>query len=101
MKIAKANGIEEKRIAEALAQRFPAKSITVRRYNSASIRARVIHPLFDGKPIVEREALVDPLIANLPKNIQAQITILLLLSPKETKESLMNLEFDEPSPTLL
>ena len=69
------------------------------RYNSASIRIRIIDEQFKGKSLVEREELVLPLIHKLAPQIQEDITVLLLLAPEETSASLMNAEFEEPTPS--
>jgi stress-induced morphogen len=87
------------RIEKALAGEFP--KVSAYRYNPASIRVRVIDDRFKGMNRLERERLVRPLIHALPEEIQADITILLLLAPDELSESLMNLEFEHPSPSLL
>jgi stress-induced morphogen len=76
------------------------------RYNSASIRVRVVDPRFEGKSDEKRDAMVEPLIKKLPKNTQADIINLLTLTPEEASEafnrkSLLNLEFDDPSPSRL
>jgi len=76
-------------------------------YNSASIRVRVIDPRFVGKSIEERDAMVAPLLDRLPDDLQAQIMLLLTLTPEEAapgvfhRRSLINLEFEDPSPSLL
>jgi hypothetical protein len=64
--------------------------------NSRSIRARVIDPRFEGKSFTERERLVLPYLASLPIDVQADVTMLLLLTPDEVGESLVNLEFEQP-----
>jgi stress-induced morphogen len=71
------------------------------RCNPASIRVRVVTDRFEGKSRGEREDLVLPYIHQLPEDTQADIMILLLLTPNEINESLMNLEFEKPSPSLL
>jgi hypothetical protein len=73
------------------------------RYNSASIRVRVIDPRFEGKSHEKRDAMVEPLIDKLPKELQSQIINLLTLTPDEanSKQSLANLEFEDPSPSTL
>ncbi len=43
------------------------------RYNSASIRLRAIDPRFDGLPLEERYALVEPVLEQLPERTQADI----------------------------
>lgn len=69
------------------------------RYNSASIRVRLVHKSFKGKSRAEREDLVLPLIHSLPEETQADIMILLLLAPDELDRSLMNMEFENPTPS--
>lgn len=75
------------------------------RFNSASIRMRVIDERFEGKSIAEREAMVWPLLKRLPKKTRDDILVLLTLAPSElttfNSQSLMNLEFDKPQPSLL
>ncbi|HEX4132539.1 MAG TPA: hypothetical protein VHZ24_21080 [Pirellulales bacterium] len=67
-------------------------------YNSVSIRARVIDETFAGKSMDERDAMVKPL---LPDDVDDNMTVLLLLSPDEIAESLMNQEFESPRPSRL
>lgn len=86
-------------IDRALAGGFP--NVSVYRYNPASIRIRVIDDRFKGMNRVERERWVRPLIRALPEDVQSDITILLLLAPEETSSSLMNIEFENPSPSML
>ena|SRR5437867_3664366 len=71
------------------------------RYNPASVRVRVVSDRFKGKSRSEREEMVLPLIHQLPENTQADIMILLLLTPEELDRSLMNMEFENPSPSVL
>jgi hypothetical protein len=71
--------------------------ITVFRYNSASLRVRIIDERFAGLSLDEREDLVWPLLQSLPNRVRDDIKILLLLAPDETTGSLMNLEFEKPS----
>ena len=76
----------------------------VYRYNSASIRVRIVDERFKGKSASERDAMVEPHLARLPEDTQADITMLLLLAPGEAEgspRSLLNLEFEHPSPSLL
>lgn len=76
------------------------------RYNSASIRVRVIDSRFEGKSTEKRDAMVEPLLKQLPKSTQADIINLLTLTPEETsdslnRKSLLNLEFEDPSRSML
>jgi hypothetical protein len=75
------------------------------RFNSASIRVRVIDDQFEGKSIDEREKMVLPLFRKLPKKTQDDILLLLKLAPSELgtigRETLMNHEFEQPVPSQL
>lgn len=101
MKATKSRVTDEERILKTLSEQFSPKSITVHRHNWASIHVRVIDRRFGGKSIVQREAMVDALLDKLPEDIQAELTILLLLSPKEAKESPLNREFGAAAATVL
>jgi len=91
--------VETTQIEDALKSHFPGTSAY--RYNSASIRVRVVDERFAGKSMAEREDMLLPLVHQLPDDIQADITLLLLLTPDEAPDSLMNLEFLDPSPSML
>jgi acid stress-induced BolA-like protein IbaG/YrbA len=78
------------------------------RYNSASIRVRVVDERFEGVSREKRDEMVEPHLAALPESTQADIVTLLTFAPSEVepgakalKESLLNLEFDDPSPSML
>jgi stress-induced morphogen len=71
------------------------------RYSPVSIRVRIVDPRFKGKNRSEREKMVLPLIRSLPDETQEDLTILLLLAPDELEDSLMNREYEQPSPSLL
>ena len=71
------------------------------RYNSASIRVRVVDPRFEGKSSEERDAMVEPHLNRLPESIQADIMNLLTIAPSElsgsSRKQFANLEFEDPS----
>jgi len=94
---------ESREVERVLRTVFP--STDAYRYNSASIRVRVIDPRFQGKSTEERDAMVEPLIEQLPEEIQADIMNLLTLVPDEADQSLRmrvrNAEFEDPSPSTL
>jgi stress-induced morphogen len=95
---------DETRTVEAMLKKaFP--KTDAYRYNSASVRVRIIDPRFEGKSTEERDAMVEPLLEQLPEGIQADIMNLLTLYPDETSKSFKaffaNSEFEEPSPSLL
>jgi|SRR6516162_6432495 hypothetical protein len=96
---------ETDRIEEVLGRHFtqhpPDYPPTAYRYNSASIRVRVVDESFRGKSRSEREKMALPVVRTLPEETQEDITILLLLSPEDLERSPMNLEFEAPSPSLL
>jgi hypothetical protein len=75
--------------------------IVLYRQNSISIRIRVIDPSFDGMEKSERHTRIWKYLEKLPEGVQSDISMLFLLTPEETKRSLANLEFDDPSPSLI
>jgi hypothetical protein len=87
------------RILEVLRSTYGSKHakaiIHVYRYNSASIRIRIIDPDLTGKDLVEREETVWPILQALPGEILSEITVLLLITPKERKSSFMSMDFDD------
>jgi hypothetical protein len=95
---------ETRLIERELKKAFPsADSIAAYRYNSVSIRIRILDSVYKDKNRVEREAMVLPAIRALEQKIQDDITVLLLLTPAEhrRKESMLDLEFDDPMPSKL
>jgi hypothetical protein len=96
---------ETDRIEEVLGRHFtqhpPGYPPTAYRYNSASIRVRVVDESFRGKSRSEREKMALPVVRTLPEETQEDVTILLLLAPEDLERSPMNLEFEAPSPSLL
>lgn len=78
------------------------------RYNSASIRVRVIDSRFEGLSREKRDAMVEPYLDTLPAETQRDIVTLFTLTPSELsrtpatfREFLLNSEFDDPSPSML
>jgi stress-induced morphogen len=94
---------ESRRVERLLRRKFP--NTDAYRYNSASLRVRVIDDRFKGMSNEERDSMVEPLLKKLPKKTQDDIMNLITLSPDEaahfSSNSLMNLEFEEPSPSML
>ena len=58
---------ETRRVEEILREEFP--NTDAYRYNSASIRVRVIDHRFEGKSTEERDAMVEPILEKLPEAI--------------------------------
>lgn len=90
---------ETQHIEKVIRKAFP--DVRAYRYNSASIRVRILDEKFANKTRVERERMLRPLLAQLPEETQSDITVLLLLAPHETSTSMMNLEFESPTPSRL
>jgi stress-induced morphogen len=93
---------ETARIVRLLEAHFPhhpaAYPAAAYRYNSASIRVRVVDDSFRGLDLLDREEKVRPLLRKLPQGTRSDITILLLLTPEEVEDSWGNREFENPSP---
>jgi len=78
------------------------------RYNSASIRVRVIDSQFEGLSREKRDGLVEQYLGTLPIETQRDIVTLFTFSPSEVnhtpatlREFLLNTEFEDPSPSML
>jgi hypothetical protein len=84
-------------VRNALLPRFPNGKVDVYRYNPACIRVRVVDEKFRRRSRFGRERMVEPILAKLPKEVQSEITVLLLLPPEELGKSMMNLEFEHPA----
>ena len=65
------------------------------------LRVRVTDERFQGMSRLERMELVEKEIAKLPDELQASITMLVVVTPEERKTSLLSLEFDDPSRVML
>jgi hypothetical protein len=66
-----------------------------------SVRVRIIDPSFDGKTKPERNDIVWNYLTELSDDEQSDISMLLLLTPSETKHSFANFEFEDPVPSKL
>ncbi len=78
------------------------------RYNSASIRLRVIDSRFEGMSREKRDAMVEEQLDKLPPETQRDIVTLFTFAPSELlrtattfREFMQNTEFENPSPTVL
>lgn len=99
---------DETRAVEELLRAAGFERVDAYRYNSASIRLRVVDARFEGLPVEERDAMVEPYLEHLPERTQADIISLFTFAPSELeqtpktlKEFLLNAEFDDPSPSML
>ncbi|HEX4129079.1 MAG TPA: hypothetical protein VHZ24_03485 [Pirellulales bacterium] len=94
---------ESRAVEAALRQHF--RNVDAYRYNSASLRLRIVDPAFKGLSHDERDARVEPFLSKLDERTQADIMNLVLLYPGEEAESfrahLFNEEFEHPSRSML
>jgi hypothetical protein len=97
---------ETRSVEDALRKRF--RQVDSYRYNSASIRVRVIDPGFTGMSRDERERGVEEEIAKLPEDIQRDIVTVFCFTPEELRQTpktfrefTLNTEFEDPSPSTL
>jgi hypothetical protein len=79
----------------------PRSKIDAYRYNSASIRIRIIDPDFQKMDRAIRHDLIWELLEGLTEDTASQVTLLLLLTPSEVKRSLANMDFEDPIPSNL
>jgi hypothetical protein len=93
--------VETRKIEELFRAVFP--KTDAYRYNSASIRVRIIDDRFEGRAIAEREAMVWPLLRKLPRKTRDDILLLLTLAPSErttfNSQTMMNRVFEQPLPS--
>ena len=88
-------------VLEEYEKGHPHADIEAYRQNSVSVRIRIIDPDFQHMDRVERDDAVWEILEQLPPEDQSQITLLLLLTPDETKDSFANFEFENPGPSRL
>src|SRR6266446_2706696 len=98
---------DETRQVEAVLKRAGFEQVAAYRYNSASIRVRVIDGRFEGMPREKRDGMVEPYLEQLPERTQADIVTLFSFAPSELrepaktlKEYMLNTEFEDPSPSM-
>jgi hypothetical protein len=99
---------DESRMVEDNLHRAGFDRVDAYRYNSASLRVRVIDKRFESIPREKRDSIVEPFIDELPSSTQADIVTLVLLAPSESEKSsdtfrefMLNTEFENPSPSML
>ncbi len=98
---------ETQRVEEALRE-AGFEQVDAYRYNSASIRVRVVDPRFEGVSAEQRDTMISRFLELLPDHTQADIMNLFAFAPSELQEApksfrtyLMNTEFDDPCPSML
>jgi len=104
---------DETRAVERALKEAGFQEVDAYRYNSASIRVRVIDKRFEGMAYAKRDAMVEPHLEKLPERTQADIMNLFTFAPSELARSepeqtpknirgfMMNAEFEDPSPSML
>lgn len=99
---------DETRNVEEVLRKAGFERVDSYRYNSASIRVRVIDSRFEGLSPDKRDGMVEPCLEQLPERTQADIISLFTFAPSELqqtpktfKQFLLNTEFDDPSPSML
>ena len=89
-------------LQENYLSRHPEARIDVYRYNSASIRVRIIDPIFRTRNITRRDHEVWKILKkHASEDLLEQLSVVLLLAPEELTTSLMNREFDDLRPSRL
>jgi hypothetical protein len=95
---------DESRAVEDALRKHP-QAADAYRYNSVSLRGRVIDPGFQGLTREQRDDRAEPILARLDENTQADIMNLVLLYPGEIEDSFQanigNEESEHPSRSLL
>jgi hypothetical protein len=99
---------DETRMVEEVLREAGFENVDAYRYNSASIRLRVIDRRFEGMSTERRDAMIEPYLDTLPERTQGDIISLFTFAPSELQQTpktlrqfLMNTEFDDPSPSML
>jgi hypothetical protein len=99
---------DETRQVEDFLRKAGFERVDAYRYNSASIRVRVVDSRFEDLAPEERDAMVEPHLEKLPERTQADIMNLFTFAPSELQQTpktlrkfLLNTEFEDPSPSML
>jgi hypothetical protein len=79
----------------------PKAQIELYRQNPVSVRIRIVDDDLAGVDKAERNHTVWKCFDDLSEEEQSDISMLLLLTPNETKRSSANIEFDNPVPSIL
>jgi hypothetical protein len=90
-----------KSVLDEYERQHAAINAVIYRQNSISIRIKVVDPAFAGLEKSDRHARIWNLLEKLPEDVQSDISMVVLLAPEEERSSLANLEFENPSPSLI
>lgn len=78
----------------------PDAEASLYRQNSASIRIRVIDRRFEGMTKSRRhDDIWDFLASRVPEETLSDVSLVLGIAPAELRASLINLEFEDPTPS--
>ena len=94
----------QERVLEALKgyeAKHPRAKLEIKRQNSVSIRIMIVDSYFKSMSRADRHDYVLKYLEELPDEVFGDITMLLLLTPEETKKSLAFMEFVDPIPSRL
>ena len=99
---------DESRMVEQKIREAGFARVDAYRYNSASLRVRIIDQRFESIGRDERDRIVEPFLEQLPASTQSDIVNLVLLAPSEYehpetshREFMQNFEFENPSQSML
>jgi hypothetical protein len=98
--VVNANDGDVKRVLGALARYgadHPRARIEAYRIGSVSVHARIVDPDFAGIGRAERHDMIWKFLEDLPEDVQSQMSVLLLLTPDEAKQSIGSFMFDHPT----
>lgn len=82
-------------------RQHPHAQIDIYRRNAISIRVRVIDPSFAGLGKPDRHDRIWEYLEKLPGEIPSDISMVVLLTPDEVPKSMGNMEFEDPTPSLI
>ncbi len=87
---------------DAYEAEHPGAEASLYRQSSASIRLRVIDRRFEGMTKSRRHADVWNFLATrVPADTLSDVSLVLAIAPAELRSTLMNLEFEDPTPSHL
>lgn len=87
-------------LRKAYGAKHPRAQVDVKRSNSACVRIRILDPGFARKGWTTRNDAAWKILETLPHEWRDQVSMLILMTPKEAAASLMNrFEFEEFTPS--
>lgn len=87
-------------VLESFENDHPKAKIAIYRQNPASVRVRIIDPVFSKMSRAERNDYGWTYLDRLSEDAQADIGLLLLLTPSEVTKDFANIEFEDPVPSM-